>query len=120
MRTTFLALLQRDRKLKHGNPNEGNIGADYWRLGLDLWKHARLQSARARQHRLWLKRLNLWRNAVAHQDFNFDPSTLPMIKRAQPLLGDARNCHRSCDYLATTVDSIVGSFLTPLLPAAPW
>src|SRR5947209_6651597 len=35
-----------NRKLDHGNPNAGNIGADFGRLGLDLWNEVKAADRR--------------------------------------------------------------------------
>jgi hypothetical protein len=121
LRGTFLLLLQQNRKLDHGNPNEGNLGADFWRLGLELWSQAALQSSRAQAHRAWLKKLNLWRNAVVHQDFKFKSGDLANLRRAHPWLQDVRRCQSACQFIAETMDIVVRDFLTPLLSGgAPW
>jgi hypothetical protein len=121
LRGTFLLLLQQNRKLDHGNPNEGNLGADFWRLGLALWSQEALRSNRARAHREWLKKLNLWRNAVVHQDFEFKSEDLTLLGRAHPWLQDVRRCQLACQFIAETMDVVVRDFLTPLLSSgAPW
>lgn len=57
------------RKLDTGNPNAGNLGADFSRYGLDFWPAilATDPSHAARRHQLAL--LNAWRNAIAHHDY---------------------------------------------------
>src|SRR5947208_1008605 len=56
------------RKLDHGNPNVGNLGADFNRFGLQIWSAVDADHARNPQRKLALEELNEWRNAVAHQD----------------------------------------------------
>ena len=53
------------RKLDRGNPNPGNIGSDFTRLGLPFWDEVRRDYTRneARQGRL--DELSEWRNAIA-------------------------------------------------------
>lgn len=63
-----------NRKLDTGNPNPGNIGSDFNRLGLNLWNRVTAHDARNTDRRVRLERLNAWRNAIAHQDF--DPAKL--------------------------------------------
>ena len=60
------------RKLDRGNPNPGNIGSDFNRLGLQFWDLVRAQNRWNDRRKFYLENLNDWRNAIAHQDF--DPS----------------------------------------------
>jgi hypothetical protein len=65
--TILRAALTEGRKLDFGNPNPGNIGSDFDRLGLSFWGelgHAFPDIARLRNS---LEELNRWRNAIAHQ-----------------------------------------------------
>lgn len=58
------------RKLDAGNPNPGNLGADFGRLGLELWPALHAISPRIAARQKALEALNTWRNAIAHQDFD--------------------------------------------------
>ena len=81
-RTATTALLQgillvefvQNRKLDTGNPNPGNIGADFNRFGLVFWDDLKAHDARNTTRRIRLDKLNDWRNAISHQDF--DPAKL--------------------------------------------
>ena len=66
--------LVRDRKLDRGNPNAGNIRADFARLGLGIWDRVKSLDRRNDERKQLLGELNEWRNAIAHQDF--DPTKL--------------------------------------------
>jgi hypothetical protein len=104
------------RKLDTGNPNSGNLGADFNRFDLDLWAavlaidpgHA------ARRYRLAL--LNTWRNAIAHH--NYDPiqlggtTTLTII--------DVRNWRADCDAFALNFDAILRNHLHAVTGVVPW
>src|SRR4051812_22747010 len=70
LRTTLLL----DRKLDKGNPNPGNIGPDFNRLGIPFWPSVLSHDRRNERRRNQLEELNAWRNAIAHQDF--DPAKL--------------------------------------------
>src|SRR5207249_3985213 len=60
------------RLLDRGNPNAGNLGSDFARLGIDLWAAVReLDRPNAVRHRQ-VEELSDWRNAIAHQ--HFDPT----------------------------------------------
>src|ERR1051326_3473688 len=62
------------RKLDTGNPNPGNLGADFSRYVFDFWPAVLAidPGHTARQQRLAM--LNTWRNAIAHH--NYDPAQL--------------------------------------------
>lgn len=76
IRPVIHARLLEARKLDRGNPNPGNLGSDFGRLGVDFWVQVRQSDKRNRQRQDQLQGLSTWRNAIAiaHQDF--DPSTL--------------------------------------------
>src|SRR5258706_3633200 len=68
--TILRTALTEGRKLDTGNPNPGNIGSDFDRLGLSFWGELSLAFPNLARWRLQLEELNRWRNAIAHQDFN--------------------------------------------------
>ena len=69
VRTAVRNALVEHRKLDKGNPNPGNIGADFNRFGLPFWDEVRKVDARNQDRQNRLGELNEWRNAIAHQDF---------------------------------------------------
>lgn len=62
------------RSLDRGNPNPGNLGADFRRFDLDLWPDVIALDASNAGRQRQIQELSTWRNAIAHQDF--DPTTL--------------------------------------------
>lgn len=84
------------RRLDAGNPNPGNLGADFARLGLALWPALARASSRAHRDHSRLERLNVWRNAIAHDDF--DP--LRLQGRATLGLAEVRRWRTTCNSLA--------------------
>jgi hypothetical protein len=68
----------RDRKLDRGNAQPSSLGADFRRLGIDLWNVMRAYEPETSTLMKLLDDLNLWRNAIAHQDFD-------QQKRKRPL-----------------------------------
>lgn len=116
VRPTLRAEFLLDRKLDRGNPTPGNIGADFGRLGIDLWPRAMRVDRRTVQRQVTLNRLNLWRNAIAHQDF--DPSRLgsPTVLH----LAEIRQWRVACAYLAHTFDDRVRVYLLSVTGANPW
>jgi hypothetical protein len=72
---TYRSNLLLGRKLDSGNPNSGNIGADFNRFGIAFWPAVDADSARTPARRLALEALNRWRNAIAHNAFAPDMVT---------------------------------------------
>jgi hypothetical protein len=104
-------------RLDRGNPNPGNIGADFTRLGLDFWAEVAADHALNAQRRQALEELNDWRNAVAHQDFA--PAML-LAGRPQLSLAQVRDWRRACEGLARSFDNVLRAYLQTRTGAAPW
>ncbi len=104
------------RRLNAGNPNPGNLGADFGRLGLDLWGALTNHDNRAATDRRALESLNAWRNAIAHQDL--DPRRLGWQTSLSVVT--ARRWRTTCDRLSRALDSIVRTHLVWLGVQAPW
>jgi len=110
LRTEFVLA----RKLDRGNPNPGNIGADFMRLGIDFWREVRADDARnaIRQQRIEL--LGEWRNAIAHQAFgpNLEPRSLTLVL--------VRRWRSSCQGLAKSFDRVLARYIAVTVGEAPW
>jgi hypothetical protein len=104
------------RKLDTGNPNPGNLGADFGRIGLDLWPGLLAQGSRTQDHRRRLDELGIWRNAIAHHDF--DPTKLGGRKALG--LADVRRWRSACAALVRSMDALVRAHLVGLVGVAPW
>jgi len=116
MRPVIHARLLEARKLDRGNPNPGNLGSDFGRLGVDFWVRVRQSDKRNRQRQDQLQALTSWRNAIAHQDF--DPSTLDP---SPPLnLGTVKRWRSACNALAAQFDRVVGQHLTSVVGTRAW
>jgi hypothetical protein len=107
LRTEFML----HRSLERGNPNPGNIGSDFNRLGLVFWDDV---DDRERQNRLEI--LNLWRNAIAHQDFT--AGALGGVTTLR--LATVRDWRRACDNLAKTFDRVMRDHINAVTGIAPW
>lgn len=117
LRTLMRRSLMLDRKLDRGNPNPGNIGADFGRLDLVFWTAVlahRSQNAARRNH---LEELNAWRNAIAHQDF-----AVHMLRGGRPSLSltQVQTWRRACEGLAESFDEVMRLHLQNLNGRAPW
>jgi hypothetical protein len=104
------------RKLDKGNPNPGNIGADFNRLGFDFWVDVNAADARNAQRRILLEELNEWRNAIAHQDF--DPAKLGGTTTLG--LAQVRGWRAACHALALSFDAVLRDYILQALGAPPW
>lgn len=104
------------RKLDSGNPNPGNIGSDFGRLGVKLWQELRQSGTRGQTHHRALEMLNHWRNAIAHQDFrNPELRGRTTIPRTQ-----IRRWRTACNRLAVDMDKVMHAYLSRITGAPPW
>lgn len=104
------------RRLNSGNPNPGNLGADFGRLGLGLWSALGGHEPRIETDRRALESLNVWRNAIAHQDL--DPVRLG--GRTSLTVLTVRQWRATCDRLTRSLDAVVRAQLVSLGVQAPW
>src|SRR5688572_23656187 len=92
-----------NRRLDHGNPNPGNIGSDFARFDMEFWRLVSALDRRNEARRRHLEALNLWRNAIAHQDF--DPAALG--GRTELRVSEVRAWRAACEALATDFDRAI-------------
>jgi RiboL-PSP-HEPN len=115
LRSALGNLLLQNRRLNSGNPNPGNIGADYNRFRLSFWDEVRNLDLRNQARQARLKELNDWRNAIAHQDFD------PLILGSTVLrLRNVREWRSACNQLATDFDEVMRSHIQAVNGASPW
>jgi hypothetical protein len=106
-------LFSSNRRLDTGNPNPGNLGHDFNRLGLRFWDDVIALSPRNAARRDRLEELNAWRNAIAHQDFS-------RVGARSLRLAQVRRWRASCDRLADSFDRVLFSYLRRETGADPW
>ena len=108
------------RKLDQGNPNPGNIGADFNRLGFTFWQDVLNHDSQNQTRQATLELLNEWRNAIAHQ--SFDPSRYPKRLGGIKQLGLAhvRSWRAACDGLAVSFDEVMRVHLQNVTGKSPW
>ena len=105
-----------NRKLDRGNPNPGNLGADFNRLGIGFWRLVEARHARNTYRKRFLEELSEWRNAIAHQDFN----PVKLGGSANLRLRRVRHWRSVCNALAATFDDVMRDFLQSITGVAPW
>jgi hypothetical protein len=114
--TMLRTVLVRDKKLDKGNPNPGNLGADFGKLGLVFWTAVRADFHQNDRRQELLEELNEWRNAIAHQDF--DPAKLGGTTILH--LKAVRQWRRSLNRLALSFDNVMRDHIFDLAHAHPW
>lgn len=109
------AELLSNRKLDRGNPNPGNIGADFNRFGFSFWDRVVARDRRNAERRNHVEIMNRWRNAIAHQDFD-----TAILGHSALQLHHVRGWRNACHELARWFDEVLHSELLHLTGVAPW
>ena len=115
LRTALRNVLVQNRKIDQGNPNPGNLGADYNRFGLSFWDEVKTRDARNPARQNQLIDLNKWRNAIAHQDF--DATILGSVVLP---LRRVREWRKACNEMATCFDEVMSTHLQAVNGIVPW
>lgn len=116
-----LIALTRGRQIDRANANPGSIGSDFKSFDLDIWEKARELDKRTQARQRTLEQLNIWRNAIAHQDFDFTAHQREMLgHRTRVGLTEARAFRCACDQLAISVDNVLARHLAPIVGERPW
>lgn len=119
-RAVFRAATTTPRPFGRGNPTAEIIRDNFRRLDIGIWELALQATSMTMSRRHHLERLNIWRNAIAHQDFSFSAETRRSLGSTRPTLRHAKDWRRACTGLATTFDVVVGKHLAQVSGSAPW
>lgn len=111
-------LLTAGRKLDSGNPNPGNIGSDFGRLGF-TWADVKAKDTHHDSRKKRLELLNLWRNAIAHQDFT-DAKLDLGGGRLTLRMADVTAWRSACDGLAGSFDAVASDRVLAVIGTRPW
>jgi hypothetical protein len=114
-RSLLLSNLKHGRKLDSGNPNPGNIGADFNRFGIRFWEDVQLLNPVNKYHKDSLETLSLWRNVIAHQDFSD-----PKLNTSSLRLQQVQLWRRACGSLATAFDRVMFDQIQAVTGLVPW
>lgn len=104
-----------NRQLDSKNAQPASIGSDFGRLGVDFWVRVEAHHAANPSRKATLDRLNAWRNAIVHQ--NFDPAKLGGTTLR---LKTVQRWRRHCGYLARSFDEVMRSHIRSMIGSAPW
>lgn len=116
-----MTALTRNRRLDRGNASPSSIGVDFKSFDLDIWDLARQLDARTEMGSRRLDQLNIWRNAIAHQDFDFTRHQQEVLGGATSLVLDEVRAFRSCcDRLAVTFDKVPARHMESIVGGKPW
>lgn len=107
LRPIIQASLTVGRKLDQGNPNPGNLGADFGRLGMSFWRDVTSSRDRNVARKDTLARMGHWRNAIAHQDFTSAAHVHELGGRTEITLPEGRAFRSNCSNLARDFDTVV-------------
>jgi hypothetical protein len=109
------------RLLDRGNAGPGTLGADFARFGgRGFWDVLDSLDKRNVKRRLQLEQLHIWRNGVAHQDFNWTKEERRTIKNTTGTLNDVRAWRGACNALAQQFDRAVAAQVADVVGRAPW
>lgn len=124
LQTILLVTLTRNRRLDQGNATEGSIAEDFGRIGMEkFWDRVAANGgvALTKARRKRLDQMNLWRNAIAHDNFEQNQSRLDRLDgHLRPRLAEAKRCRTACRLLAVQIEGAVAFFLTQVVGSSPW
>jgi len=116
LRDLLRVRLTEGRKLDSANPNPGNLGSDFGRFGLAFWDVVKKADKRNDARRRRLEELNVWRNAIAHHDF--DPARLGGATELR--VAKVRGWRSARDALVRSFDQGLGRCVKDVVGAPPW
>lgn len=104
------------------NAQPSSLGSDFGRLGMDFWARLRSRDSRSRTRQNKLESLNVWRNAVAHQDFVRNDDFNKKAGKTRRTLAYAEDWRAALTALASDIDAAMSAHLVWLLslPSLPW
>jgi hypothetical protein len=112
--------LRHGRHLDRGNATPSSLGVDFGRPGVNLWSDLRALDVATVARRERLEQLNLWRNAVAHRDFQFSQQVSTTLSGTGRTLPFVHACRTACRALAPQLDAVVAAHLQARVGRAPW
>ena len=106
----------RGRQLDRGNASPSTLGSDFTRLGFECWQEFDTAEPRGPTLRRRLEEMNVWRNAIAHSDF--DPRRLG--GRMLLTIARVRRWRRALNRVARVLDRVVADHIQQTTGVRPW
>jgi hypothetical protein len=119
-REMVLTNLLRDRQLDRGNAQPASLGSDFDRLGMNLWTDLIAQNKLNRRRQIRLHQLNIWRNAIGHQDFALKPEERLKVSGTRRTLDCAKDWRSTCNSLVSELDRAVARRVQQAVGRRPW
>ena len=119
-RDVLAAALTARRELDKGNPTPGNIGNDFNRFGDKWWDAVYAHDRRNESRRKKLETMNLWRNAIAHQDFAGGGLDLDRAQRRALRLADVKAWRTAAAGLAVSFDAVAADRVKAIVGRPAW
>jgi hypothetical protein len=117
LRTVLRSQCFYGRKLDTGNPHPANLGADFNRYNIAFWDAVdALDPVNHPARRRRLARLNAWRNAITHHDY--DPGELGGTTTLT--VSEVQDWRADCDALAAAFDAVLRDHLEAVTGVPPW
>jgi len=105
-----------NRQLDLGNANPATLGSDFGRLGVVWWQSVDQVEASGPDMRDELEKLNAWRNAVAHNDFDSKKLGGTILLT----LSMVRGWRKVCNQLAGVFDQVLGDHIATCTKVRAW
>lgn len=107
------------RQLDKGNAQPGNLGSDFGRLGVQLWPELKRWNPRSVAFQDLLLQLNIWRNAIARDDFSAT-SFFPKGSNTTLRSSLVRKWRQACNQIALGMDIVMRDYVFGIKGALPW
>ena len=107
------------RKLDYQSAQPASLGSDFGRFGIDFWTAVDRLGPQYAERRRRLAQVNLWRNAIAHQDFRRPPAD-PITRGTQVDLRTVRTWRSALDQLVGGIDRAMWTDIGRMLGHPPW
>lgn len=112
--------MQAGRQIDRNNARASQIGADFSRLGLQLWTQHGALEQRSKKRMKWHDALEILvdaRNAIAHQNTD---DLAKVLEKTRLNKATIVRWHNLADSLAATMDAIVGDYIDMRTGVRPW
>lgn len=114
-------LLIENRKLDTGNAHDGSLGPDFDRFGLSFLAEVNAADSGNAARRRKLEQLNVWRNAIVHQNFVLKPHHAALVRGTNPdHVSHVRLWRKNCDELVEQFDKVLRAFVARVGAGQPW